>query len=157
MENNIETTQGTKVSDWGEAYETNNTNAGDDFLEKEMKGGSWQAETARNIPKIFKELESNLPFTVMIVSIIGYILIASFGQMDSINKYFGYLLFLVLMFFGYKILKYNKFSFWKVITSKKVNRFLLILLIVSVIFILIQNFDSILWFCHWIKSFFVRK
>jgi hypothetical protein len=97
--------------------------------------------------KFLKDLESNLPFTVMLVSIIGYIVIASFGQMDSVRKYFGYLLFLFLMFCGYKALKID---FLKII-GEKINKIIWIIVIILVLFIIFQNFSLISYFFNKVK------
>lgn len=139
---NIETTQGTKVDDWGNAYDATGAEKTEGFIEKETKGGSMASDVMKYGAKFLKDLESNLPFTVMIVSIIGYIIIASFGQMDSVKKYFGYLLFLFLMFCGYKALKID---FFKIITEK-VNKIIWFILLILIFFIIFQNFSSISYF-----------
>jgi len=51
---------------------------------------------------IFEKLEEKLPFTIVLLSLIGYVVISAFGQMDNLKKYGGYLLFLILLFIFYK-------------------------------------------------------
>lgn len=144
---NIETTQGTKVDDWGNAYDATGAEKTEGFIEKEARGGSVASDVMKYGAKFLKDLESNLPFTVMLVSIIGYIVIASFGQMDSVRKYFGYLLFLFLMFCGYKALKID---FLKII-GEKINKIIWIIVIILVLFIIFQNFSLISYFFNKVK------
>lgn len=67
----------------------------------------------RYVPTLIKSLEEHLSFTALLVSVIGYILISTFGKMDSIEKYFGYIAFLFSSFFFYKFLNSNiKITFW---------------------------------------------
>lgn len=51
---------------------------------------------------IFEKLEEKLPFTIVLLSLIGYVVISAFGQMDNLKKYGGYLVFLILLFIFYK-------------------------------------------------------
>ncbi|MFA5062202.1 MAG: hypothetical protein WC526_03580 [Patescibacteria group bacterium] len=51
---------------------------------------------------IFEKLEEKLPFTIVLLSLIGYVVISAFGQMNNLKKYGGYLLFLMLLFIFYK-------------------------------------------------------
>jgi len=59
----------------------------------------------RYVPTLIKSLEDHFPFTALIVSIGGYIVISSFGGMSSIGEYLGYISFLFISFIFYKYLQ----------------------------------------------------
>lgn len=74
----------------------------------------------RDVIPVMKSLEERLPFTAILLSILGYISIATFGQMNSTAKYIGYIIFLTISFLVYKFLtreiveKKSKDDFYKV-------------------------------------------
>jgi len=138
---------GKNIGEWADYSTDNNSTTGIDEADSKNSSSSTYGDILKQAPKFLKDLESNLPFTVMIISIIGYIVIASFGQMDSVRKYIGYLLFLFLMFCGYKVLRGD---FLKAIT-KKTNKILWFLILVLIIFIFFQNFNSIIYFFNKVK------
>ncbi|GMX57864.1 MAG: hypothetical protein YFSK_1940 [Candidatus Yanofskyibacterium parasiticum] len=92
------------------------------------------AHGLRYIPTLIKSLEDHFSFSVLLLSVIGYIVIAAFGQMNSLWKFFGYLFFLVTLLFFYK---YKSLEIRDVI--KKINKFFLVsffLLLLIIIFLL---------------------
>jgi hypothetical protein len=85
------------------------------------------------VPGLIKALEEHLSFTILLVNVVGYVVIASFGGMNSLGQYLGYILFLSLSFVFYKILYSN-------IKLKNSTLILTLILIVAVSIIIIQNF-----------------
>jgi Na+/proline symporter len=51
---------------------------------------------------LLRSLEERFPFTASLISVIGYITIATFGQMNSLANYGGYIIFLLLILGVYK-------------------------------------------------------
>jgi len=51
---------------------------------------------------LYELLEKKLPFTIILLSLIGYVVINAFGQMGDFHRYGRYLLFLALLCFFYK-------------------------------------------------------
>lgn len=86
------------------------------------------------IKPILDYLEKNIAFSSILISIIGYIAIASFGGMQSVGQYLGYLFFLFIMFVFYCSLSSNK-RFIKIVGK---NFFLLVSMFLFLI-IIIQN------------------
>lgn len=91
----------------------------------------------RFVPVVIQSLEEHFSFSVLLVSVIGYIVIASFGQMNNLWQFFGYLFFLITLLFFYK---YKSLETGNVI--KKINRFLLIgfSLLLSIIILLLLTY-----------------
>lgn len=90
----------------------------------------------RHIPILIKFLEEHLSFTALLVSVIGYILISTFGKMDSIEKYFGYIIFLIFAFFFYKFLNSSfKITFW--------NKFFMYGFFIFIIIFLLKYYTTI--------------
>ncbi len=149
------TTKGVKknIGEWADYSTDNNGTMGIDETDSKNSSSSIYGDILRQAPKFLEHLEKNLPFTVMIISIIGYIVIASFGQMDSVRKYIGYLLFLFLMFCGYKVLRgdFLKTITKKIKITKKINKILWFLILFLIIFIFFQNFNSIIYFFNKVK------
>jgi hypothetical protein len=71
----------------------------------------------RYLPSILGYLEDHSLFTGTILAFVGYVLIASFGQMKSIGQYLGYVCFAsflaLLLFFNRKRLNIEKIN-WPV-------------------------------------------
>ncbi len=91
----------------------------------------------RYISPLIKSLEENLSFTAILISIIGYIVISSFGHMDSVAKYLGYVGFLFGTFILYKLIGKNRIQIE--IDFKNVNKVLFIVTITLVIFLLVEH------------------
>lgn len=65
----------------------------------------------RYLPTLFQYLEEHFSFASSFLSIVGYVIIASFGQMQSVGQYVGYIIFLGLILFAYSSDKKDKV--WK--------------------------------------------
>lgn len=89
------------------------------------------------ISPLIKSLEENLSFTAILISIIGYIVISSFGHMDSIAKYFGYIGFLFGVFILYKLMGKNRIQID--IDFKNINRILLAVTVILIGFFWIEH------------------
>lgn len=89
------------------------------------------------ISPLLKSLEENLSFTAILISIIGYIIISSFGHMDSVAKYFGYIVFLFGTFILYKLIGRNRVQID--VDFKNVNKVLVIVTSSLIIFLLIEH------------------
>lgn len=55
------------------------------------------------ILRVLEIIEQKFSIIVSLISVIGYIIISAFGKMNSVKKYFGYLLFLIISFGFYKL------------------------------------------------------
>jgi hypothetical protein len=64
----------------------------------------------RFIPPLINYLQDNFLFTAILLSIVGYIVIASFGGMETLGQYFRYILFLCLAFVVYGIAKLHRIA-----------------------------------------------
>lgn len=109
IKNNMDESNATKgagkdAGEWSDLSVNSNENFGTDVFE-EKSGKSVYSDFIKYGPKFLKELETNFAFTAALISIIGYIVIAAFGQMNSEKKYFGYLFFLLIIFIFYRLLK----------------------------------------------------
>jgi hypothetical protein len=91
----------------------------------------------RQIPYVLQSMEQSFPFTAVLIGIIGYIVISSLGHMDSVAKYFGYILFLLLNFFVYRWLGANKIKIK--INFKEINWFFIWGFCLLSIFVLIEH------------------
>jgi hypothetical protein len=97
----------------------------------------------RYIPTLIKSLEDHFSFTALLVSVVGYILISTFGKMDSVEKYFGYIIFLIFSFFLYKFLNSNmKITFWNKFFMY--GFFILIILILLKYLTIIKSYISLI-------------
>ncbi len=121
----------------------------DDWTSRKGLGGG-DNYGIQYVPSLLAHLEEKLPFTTMLVSLVGYIIISAFGQMSSLKRYLGYLGFLVLVYAFYKAqLPTTKIAFSAI--TKKINSFfivgfftLLAVLVIAVVF----NWGSLLSFLH---------
>lgn len=84
---------------------------------------------------LFESLQDNLAFSAILINIIGYIIISSFGHMDGIGNYVRYVIFLLLNFILYKFLGRDKLR----VDFKNINLFLILGLLILLIFILIEH------------------
>lgn len=57
------------------------------------------------VPLVINTLEDRFPFTALVLSIVGYVIIAALGEMNSVGKYLGYLFFLFMVLAVYEVLK----------------------------------------------------
>jgi len=148
--NDLET-EGTKVSNIKEWEEADVAKPFDEQTESFRKSTSsnW-SDMMKVAPAFLVKLEENLAFTATLLSIVGYVVIAAFGQMDSLKKYFQYLLFLLFTFCIYKALKTEYFPKWY--KKIKINKILLFFLIVFFLIIVGQNLNNIVAFLNSIVS-----
>lgn len=58
-----------------------------------------------HLPVLLRHLEDNATFSLTAFSLVGYVIIAAFGEMDSIGKYIGYLLIILFTISIYKFLQ----------------------------------------------------
>ena len=128
----MQETKGTKIKDWDEA---------DISVEEDVKDNVPTDTTNQiygflnNVPKLLKDVESNnLAFTASLASLIGYIIIATFGHM-GFKDYLEYLLFLFILFCVYKFSRIEK--------GKRIFDILLIIAIILLIIIISQNHNYI--------------
>lgn len=108
----------------------------------------------QHIPPLLKSLEENLSFTAILISIIGYIIISSFGHMDSVAKYLGYIGFLFGTFILYKLIGRNRVQIE--VDFKNVNKVLVIVTCSLIIFLLIEH-NVFITIQKYILSFLPRK
>ncbi len=87
------------------------------------------------IKPLIESLQDNLAFSAVLLNIIGYIIISSFGHMDNIGAYVRYVIFLLLNFILYKFLGKNKIE----IGFKNINLFLIIGILVLSVFVLVEH------------------
>lgn len=62
-------------------------------------------EYSKYLPGALKAIEDRLPISSFIIVIVGYVIIAAFGEMDNVWKYLGYLSIFVISFVFYKLMK----------------------------------------------------
>lgn len=134
---NTNKTEGTGVNDWGRDEEINNK---DENFSDSKTTGSPIADAMNNTPQLLKKLQENLPFTMMIISVIGYVVIAAFGQMDTFKKYIGYCIFLTLILSTYFLFENNLFK------KIKINKVMLFLFLITITVIITQNFQHVITF-----------
>lgn len=107
--------------------------------------------TMKILPTVVKTLEEHFPFVASIVSLVGYIVISAFGHMDSLGKYIGYTLFLLFVYFLYRLSQLkNKTEF----NFSKTNVFFIFGFIVLLIVFIIQNVNIFLSLLSQSLSFF---
>jgi len=106
------------------------------------------------ISPLLKSLEENLSFTAILISIIGYIVISSFGHMDSIAKYLGYIGFLFGTFILYKLIGRNRLKIE--FDFKNVNKVLFIVTTILVVFLMIEH-NVFVTIQGYISSFVPKK
>jgi len=65
----------------------------------------------RYLAHILEKLKENSSFAIFLISVVGYISIATFGEMDSNGKYFGYIFFLLfsISFYGLQDIEFKKY------------------------------------------------
>lgn len=95
----------------------------------------------KHVPKLFETLEDRFPFTAVLVGIIGYIVIASFGHLEDFGSYLRYSVFLVVAFVLYKILYLQKIELRQI---EKINKATLIGFIILVFIIFFTYFDKLI-------------
>ncbi|HUS60289.1 MAG TPA: hypothetical protein VMX76_02825 [Nevskiaceae bacterium] len=93
---------------------------------------------------LYKGMVENLQFTVLLVAVIGYIVVASFGEMKTIDQFLRYIVFLTIAFFLYKFVGLKDLNF-KVDISKRswffiVTYLSLIALVITKYFSYIRSF-----------------
>lgn len=84
-------------------------------------------------PRLFDYMESHAPFTAAVLSILGYIVIAAFGSMETLGQYLGYIIFLAII--GY-IYNFNK-------KGGKYLYLLIALLLLMFGILVFQNWDTV--------------
>lgn len=92
--------------------------------------------TMKILPTVVKTLEEHFSFVASLVSIVGYIVISSFGHMDSFGKYLGYFIFLILIFFLYR---FSQLKGKIEVNLSKTNWFFVSAFIILLIILIIQN------------------
>lgn len=93
--------------------------------------------TAEYLPLALKAIEDKFGISITIIAIVGYIIIAAFGKMDSMKKYLGYIFFLAICLSIYKL------------TTTKMSK--LIYSLIVAIFVLVTFILSEHGFFAWIK------
>jgi hypothetical protein len=135
--------------EWNDVHsdKVNLPNVTGGVTEKNTQPGDFKTELLRNSVSLLAYLESNFAFTVVLISVIGYIIIASFGEIDNLKKYLGYVIFLMMAFTVYKLLKFfsennNEINFFKKILTRK-NLYYNVIITFFAIIIITQNAPSI--------------
>ena len=95
-------------------------------------------DVMRETPVMLKRLENNLPFTSLLLSIIGYIVIAATGNLNSPGQYFGFIIFLSIIFIAYKC-QTNGFK----VKYEKREVIYLVIIVMLIIILLIQNYNTV--------------
>lgn len=92
----------------------------------------------RNLPGLLDYLRDNFHFSGLVFGLCGYILIATFGSMQSLGQYLGYILFLVVSIVVYLLVT-------KKITLKYKSQGILITIVIFLSAIIFyQNFHKIM-------------
>lgn len=111
-------------------------------------GGSGSVSTSgedkyglRHVPRVVEMLEDRFAFTAVLVSIIGYIVVASFGHLENFSSYLRYLIFLVMIFVLYKFLHLQKIELRQ---AEKINKLALAVLIILAVIITVEHFSRII-------------
>ena len=148
---NRETKGSVDLKEWGNANESESyKDKKTDSISEKTKDLDWKTSVVKDGAKLFAVLELNFAFTASLISVVGYIIIASFGEMNSVKKYFGYLFFLIFVFLVYKLSKEKIIS----VSYKDINKFLLYISLFFLLIFLFQNFDIIKIIFLEIKSWF---
>lgn len=105
----------------------------DSGLSREDKYGIY------GIPKAVKALEEHSAFTGPMLALVGYIIIAAFGRITNFADFERYVLFLVLIFVLYRILKMKLQDF----VMRKKDWILLVLCVLLGLFIVFDHIDQI--------------
>lgn len=92
----------------------------------------------RHLPKLFQYLEEHFLFSALLLSIIGYVVIAAFGSIKTLGQYLGYIIFLCITMSIYNIDKKNQ----------RLIYFLLISIFILLAIIIMQNWDFITSLYH---------
>ena len=107
--------------------------------------------TMKILPTVVKTLEEHFSFVASIISLVGYIIISAFGHMDSLGKYIGYALFLLLIYFLYRVSQLkNKVEF----NFSRTNWFFISGFLIILTIFIIQNFNLLLSLFSQFLSFF---
>lgn len=83
--------------DGGTNYEKVSHSEKSILSETKNETGHWSGQ----IPSIAEKLEERFPFSATIIALVGYITIASFGEMETDGQYLGYLFFLIVIYLFY--------------------------------------------------------
>jgi amino acid permease len=90
------------------------------------------------IPRVLRSMEDQFPFTAVLLSIIGYVVISSFGQMNNGLKYLGYLFFLSISYFFYRNSIKVEATTEKTFNYRKIN---LVLAVICLVFLVVIIYD----------------
>lgn len=102
------------------------------------------------VPGLLKHLQGSFSFSAVLLSLVGYIVIAAFGQMNSIGKYIAYIGFILMLIIFYKSSETINAG------KKNFGKYALIIgLIAAVLFILISNFSFFQKVYSTINTYFV--
>lgn len=100
----------------------------------------------RYIPSIIDFLEKRFAFSAALISVIGYVIIAAFGEIQSMGQYLGYAIFLGIVLLVYK--------------SNEMKKLHLVLSVVSVLLliaIVILTWDKLVEVYSYINHIFAMK
>lgn len=129
---NTSSTQGSDQAGYIPVSPTSDSKKGSTSTETQNSGDKFGLQY---IKPLIESLQDNLAFSAVLLNIIGYIIISSFGHMDNVGAYVRYIIFLLLNFALYKFLGKNKIE----IEFKNINMFLIIGILVLLIFVLIEH------------------
>jgi amino acid transporter len=114
-------------------------------------------DAIKYIPGVLGYLESKFSFTAILLSLIGYIVIAAFGQMNSVGKYFAYILFLLVLFSFYKYSEREEDFNSEAKRKVSISYFLLIGFIVFFCYAVYMNFDKIKGAYISLNTYFIKE
>lgn len=114
----------------------------------EEEKSSKTSEALKATKDLFKTLSEDSAFTTMLVGLVGYIVIAARNNMNNIGDELRYLIFLIVIVFAYKLIKYAQFpiviNFSKENLFFKISYILLLLLVIYQLRLQIFNFINYL-------------
>lgn len=121
------------ISDIGGFQSVNSgENSGGTFYDKSVSEGNDRLGI-KHWPSLFSYMESHSSFSAAVLSVIGYVIIAAFGSMETLGQYLGYIIFLSIIGFTYNF-------------NKKGGKYLYLFIAVILLligFIVFQNWSKI--------------
>jgi uncharacterized membrane protein len=97
---------------------------------------------------LIKSLTDNLSFTILFIAIVGYIIIASFKEMQTLDQFFRYIIFLGVSFMFYKFISMRDLNISFNINKK--GWFFIITYTLLVLYFIISNFNYVKSFIEFI-------
>lgn len=109
---------------------------------------AWIADKAKEFGSLFYGLSEKVDFAALLVAVIGYIVISSFGGMKSVGEFWRYLIFLFLAFVLYKVVNFKGITI-SVDNKAKIYIGIIALLVAT---LLISNWKLVSWTFNQLNS-----